>query len=163
MRNNSRLTLGETHKTFARKTNARVWELLRKENRSSIEDDELLYAAFASCYHWLQVGIAVHRQRGEYLLAKVYISLNVAAQALHHATKCLAMTEQHPAEMQDFDLAFAYEGLARAYAMNEKHAAAREYYELAQEAGSRIKDAEDKEIFDADFSGGNWFSFAIER
>ncbi|MDZ4720521.1 MAG: hypothetical protein SH847_18860 [Roseiflexaceae bacterium] len=111
-------TLAEMHRTFARNTNSRVWQLLEAPHRSAREDDELLYAAYASCYHWLQVGTRVHQQRGEYLIARAYMSLNNAVQALDHATTCLQLTEQCQAEMQDFDRAFAYEIYARAAAMN---------------------------------------------
>jgi tetratricopeptide (TPR) repeat protein len=157
MTEEKKFTLTEAHKEFAKKTNGRIWKLLDQENRSQVENDELLYAAYASCYHWLKVGTGVHQQRGEYLIAKVYVSLNVPEQALHHAKRCLALTEQHQDEMKDFDIAFAYECVARAYAMNGDEAEAIKYYELAKKAGNEIKNAEDKKIFDNDLAGGNWF------
>lgn len=152
-----KVTINEAHTVFARKTNGRIWQLLDQENRTQIEDDELLYAAHASCYHWLQVGSGVHHQRGEYLISKVYVSLNMPQQALHHAQRCRQLTEQHSAEMKDFDTAFAYECLARAYAMNGDREAGLKYYELARAAGAKIVNTEDREIFDKDLAGGNWF------
>jgi len=117
----------------------------------------LLYAAFASCYHWLQVGTSVQQQRGEYLIAKVYMNLNNPAEALAHAKKCLHLTEHNRAAMQDFDVAFAYEVLARAYAMHGALEQASAYYRLAQTAGDAIQDREDKAIFAADLATGPWF------
>ena len=157
MSDETRFTLAEAHKEFAKRTNGRVWQLLDKENRNQAENDELLYAAFASCYHWYKIGTGVHRQRGEYLVAKVYMSLNNPEQALHHAQKCLALTKQYQNEMEDFDFAFAYEGAARVYAMNGKVEQAMKYHKMAREAGDQIEDAEDKQIFDNDLKGGNWF------
>jgi hypothetical protein len=151
------LTLAEAHKEFAIKSNGRVWELLGKEERSQIEDDELLYAVHASNYHWLKVGTSIHHQRGEYMIAKVCLNLGVPERALHHAQRCLALTQQHAGEMQDFDVAFAYEIVARAQAMNGNHAEARSYHDLARRAGDEIENPEDKSIFDGDFESGDWF------
>ena len=150
-------TLNEAHKAFAITLNGIVWRLLEKNDRSQLEDDELLYAAHACSYHWLQVGTGVHQQRGEYLISKVYISLNRPIPALHHAKRCLDLTEQHKDEMKDFDIAYAYEGLARAHAINGQIEQARDYYGLARKSGDAIKDDEDKSIFDGDFASGDWF------
>jgi pentatricopeptide repeat protein len=157
MATEKRFTIGEAHKEFAKSTNGRIWELLDKENRTQLEDDELLYAVFASCYHWLKVGTGLHQQRGEYLISMVYVSLGVPQQALTHAKKCWELTEQHGDEMKNFDIAFAYECLARAYAMNGDVETGRRYYALAREAGEKIRDPADREIFDQDLRGGNWF------
>ncbi|MDH3675571.1 MAG: hypothetical protein OES12_08760 [Anaerolineae bacterium] len=157
MATEKQFTIGEAHKEFAKTTNGRIWELLAKENRTQLEDDELLYAAFASCYHWLKVGTGVHQQRGEYLISKVYVSLAVPQQALTHAKKCWELAEQHGDEMKDFDIAFAYECLARAYAMNGDVETGLRYYALAREAGEKIRDAADRGIFEKDLRGGNWF------
>ena len=157
MATEKRLTIDEAHKEFAKTTNNRIWELLDKENRTRLEDDELLYAAYASCYHWLKVGTGVHQQRGEYLIAKVYFTLGEPQQALYHAKKCWELTEQHGDEMKDFDIAFAYECLARAYAMNGDVETGRRYYALAREAGEKIRDPADRGIFEKDLRQGNWF------
>lgn len=157
MSQEEKLTVAEAHREFAKSTNSRVWELLEKKSRTQLENDELLYAAYASCYHWFNVGPGVHQQRGEYLIAKVYMSLDIAEQALHHATRCLELTKQHQREMKDFDIAFAYECLARACAMNGAKDEGMRYYELATEAGNKIQDPEDKQIFDSDLESGNWY------
>jgi hypothetical protein len=151
------LTTNEMHREFAKRTNGRVWKLLEKEERTQLENDELLYAAYASCYHWFKVGTGVHQQRGEYLIAKVCISLGIPEQALHHAKRCLELTKQHQGEMADFDKAFAYECLARAYAMCGAKDEGLKYYQLAKEEGAKIQAPTDKEIFDSDLESGNWF------
>jgi tetratricopeptide (TPR) repeat protein len=150
-------TRDEAHKEFAVKANGRVWELLRKEDRSQVEDDELLYAAYGSCYHWLQVGTGVNLQRGEYMIAKAYINLNNPVEALRHARRVLELTDAHREEMQDFDFGYSNEIMARALAMNGDKEKARKYHQLARKAGDQIADAEDKKWFDGDFEGGEWF------
>jgi len=151
-----RYSLNEAQRHFGIQANGRVWQLLEKENRSQREDDELLYAAYASTYHWLQVGQGVHQQRGEYLIAKALLSLNQPGSALLHARRCMQLTESFPEQMADFDMAYAHEGLARAHAANANLAEARKHYQLARQQGDQIKNSEDKAIFEADFEGGNW-------
>ena len=152
-----KFAMDEAHQEFAKTTNNRIWELLDKEVRTQLEDDELLYAAYASYYHLLKVGSAVYQQRGEHLISKVYASLGVPQQALHHAKKCWELTGQHGDEMRDFDLAFAYECLARAYAMNGDMEIGLRCYELARESGEKIRDPADREIFEKDLREVNWF------
>jgi hypothetical protein len=150
-------TLNEAHRHFAIQANGRVWQLLEQQNRGQPEDDELLYAVYASAHHWLQVGTRVHQQRGEYLISKVHLSLDQPQQALRHARRCMALTELHQEQMADFDLAYAHEGLARACAAAGHQELALEHRQLARQLGDEIQDSEDKEIFDADIEGGNWY------
>lgn len=149
-------SLDEAHLYFAKTINLRVWELLGKEARSPAENEELLYAAHASLYHWLQVGTGVNHQRGEWLISHVYAVLGDAPAALRHACRCWELTEAHKAALTDFDLAYGYEALARAHALAGNCAEAQHYHALASEAGAAIADEEDRTIFLGDFAGGNW-------
>jgi hypothetical protein len=149
-------TLEEAHKYFAQSINGRVWELLQKTDRSQSENDEMLHAAHACTYHWQFVGTAVHQQRGEWLISHVHVVLGHAKEALRHAERCFELTNSNKEMMQDFDLAYAFEGLARAQAMLGDHRMAKEFFDLAQQAGNAIVDEEDKSIFMGDFEGGNW-------
>lgn len=146
----------EAHRYFAKTANGRVWSLLGQEERSVAEEVELIHAAHASLYHWLQVGTAVHHQRGEWLISHVYAVLGDAPAALRHAARCWGLTDTHKALLADFDIAYAYEGLARAHVLAGNHAEAQHYYTLAQEAGAAIADEEDRAIFTSDFTNGNW-------
>lgn len=58
-------TLAEAQLELAKTTNGRVWKLFEKPDRTEDENDELVHAAHASAYLWLQVGTAVHWQRAE--------------------------------------------------------------------------------------------------
>ena len=152
-----KFTLEEAHQAFAKQFNGRVWKLLGQPERSREDDEEMEIAAIASLYHWLQVGTALHRQRGEWMLAHVYTVLGRADPALRHAERCLELTQAHSAEMKDFDFAYGYEGIARAKALGGDRAQAKKYFDLAQAAGEKIQDAEDKEIFTGDLAGGEWY------
>jgi hypothetical protein len=156
MNEESKLSIAEAHLHFARQINGRVWALMDKDKRTQAENDEMLYAAHACTYHWLHAGTAVHQQRGEWLISHVHGALDNAREALRHAERCLALTEACKGEMQDFDIAYAYEGLARAHAQAGNQEQARQWHERAQRAGAAIADEEDRAIFTADFEGGRW-------
>jgi hypothetical protein len=76
------------------------------------------------------------------------------------ARRCLWLTPAHPEEMKDFDLAYAFEGMARTLALLGDRAAAQQTDAQARQAGDRIADAEDRQIFDGDFAGGKWYGIA---
>jgi hypothetical protein len=117
----------------------------------------MLYAAWASAYHWLRAGTAVHHQRAEWMLSRVYTILGDAPAAIAHAKRCLELTETSPGEMAPFDLAYACEAIARASALAGDEPEATRYLELAREAGTRITNTEDRQIFEDDLNSGNWY------
>lgn len=160
MSNEPRYSLDEAHFIFAKQFNGRVWELLEKESRTLDEDEELVQAAYASYYHWLHAGGGAHRQRSEWLLARVYTVLGQAQQAIVHAQRCLSITEEQRHLLQDFDVAYAYEAMARAYALSGDRPQAEEYRRSAQSAGDRIRDAEDRRIFQKDLVEGDWYGLS---
>jgi hypothetical protein len=129
-----------------------VWRLLNKSDRTPDEDDELLHQAHASAYHWLKAPECEpkNRARSEWLCARVYAVLGRGEPALHHATRCLEITEQHADNVEDWDLPFAYEALARAHGVAGDAGESRRYAELARESGESIADPEDREHFDAE-------------
>jgi hypothetical protein len=132
--------------------NQRVWSLL--ENERSPEDDEVMTnAAHASLHHWGEVGGPLEAARGEWLVAHVYAVRGRAEPALHHARRCLALTETHG--FGGFDRAYAYEGMARALAASGDKAEGKEaaaWRARAAEAVAAIEDDEDRRIFEADLT-----------
>lgn len=128
----------------------RTWELMDKPDRSAEEDEEMLMTTFASGYHWSRVGTPVNFGRSEWQIARVYVLLGNAREALHHARRCLEITEG--AGLGDFDLAFAYEGMARALALSGQREEARAFAERAAAAGEEIREDDDRQIFMADLA-----------
>ena len=147
----------EAHLFFAKSINSLVWKLLNKTDRTESENNMMIQAAYASCYHWNYVGSGLNQQRGEWLIAHVYTILGQANEALTHAIRCWEDTEKYSDLMVDFDLGYAHEGLARAYALNGKLELAHEHFTKDHQAGLMIKDPEDKELFIGDLEGGIWF------
>ncbi len=151
-----KFTISETHTKFAQWSNRRAWELLEKPSRTPEETDEMVDAAHTSLYHWRAVGTIINLQRGKWLLAHVYGALENQALSLKYANDCLALTTAHKAALRDFDIAYAYESMARALALNDQMEEARKYYDMAQAAGEQIVEEEDRNIFAGDFNSGKW-------
>ncbi len=157
MKTHNSFTLEEAQQELAKGTNQRVWEMLEKSNRTPAEEEDMLLAAYTSLYLWKEVGTAVQVQRGCWLAAKAHIALDQSEDAVHWAEKCLQITEENPQEMEDFDLAFAQEVLARAYALAGDLKKAQEHRSRAVVLGEQIQDPEDREIFWSDFQAGSWY------
>jgi DNA-binding transcriptional MerR regulator len=122
----------------------RVWSLLELETRTEAEEAQMIHAAHASCYHWMQVGEPVNRARGEWQCSRVYSVLERPEPAMFHARKVLEICQREG--IADFDLAFAYEALARASAVAGDTDEARRWAELARGACAEIADDGDREI-----------------
>ena len=128
-----------------------TWTLIEREDRTPDEDDEMLHRAHASAYHWLQgPHTAANRARSHWLCSRVHVLAGQPEGALHHARRCLALVEGNGEEMEDFDLAAAYEALARAHAAAGENDEARRYLELARTETARIADPKDRQHIEAD-------------
>jgi hypothetical protein len=155
--NESQYTLEQAHLELAKRTNGEVWELLGKDDRSAADDEQMVLAAFASLYHWRHVGTEVNDQRGLWMIAHVFTVLGRSGLALEYAELCLALTEAHRDQMADFDVAYAYEGVARARALAGDTDEAQRYLAMARAAGDAIANPEDKKIFVGDLGSGDWY------
>ncbi|MEX2211957.1 MAG: hypothetical protein WD689_09390 [Gaiellaceae bacterium] len=123
-----------------------VWTLLEKADRSPDEEELMLHAAHASAYHWRQVGEPKHFARSEWQCSRVYAVLGRPEPALHHAGRCLDWCSR--GDMEDWDLPFAYEALARAHALAGDRKEAERHLALAREGAGQIADDEDRELLE---------------
>ena len=124
-----------------------VWRLI--ETRE--DDDRMLHAAHASRFHWGEAPECrpENLARGEWLVSRVYTVLGRAEPAIWHAHRCLDHCEE--AGLVDWDLAYAYEALARAYGLaGDPEATA--WKQKARAAGDAIGDADDREHFEQDYA-----------
>lgn len=149
-------TVAQAHYYFAMEFQRQTWDLLEKKERSRFDDVRMLDYAHASQAHWRTTGTAVRQQRGEWLISRVHAVLGEGIQALKHAQLCHELLQNNPSEMEASDFAFAYEAIARAYAVNGEKAEALKFIEKAQKAGEAIQEQGDREAFFADFNSGEW-------
>src|SRR5688500_15860283 len=103
----------------------------------------MLHAAHASRHHWGRIGAPEDLARGEWQVSRVYAELGRAEPALYHARRCRELCREHG--IADWDLAFAFEALARASLVAGDNVAARDYLEQARAQGQQIKDDEDRQ------------------
>jgi hypothetical protein len=140
---------GDDQRALAKRLFNAVWDLLDREERSVEEDDIMLHMAHASRHHWGEAGSPVNLVRGEWQCSRVYAVLGRAEPATHHARRCLSLCEQHG--IGDFDLAYAYEALARAAAISRSPITA-SYLGQAYAALAGIVDADDRQLVEADLA-----------
>jgi hypothetical protein len=140
----------ELHRKFAVDLFNRAWDLLDQEDRTPEDADTMIHAAHASRFHWGEIGTPLEYARGEWQISRVYAVLDRPQAALYHAQRCLDLCQAN--EIGDFDLAFAYEALARAYAVAGDMAKSGDYTELAVQAAKQIEDAGNREYFESELA-----------
>ena len=107
-----------------------TWTLLEKEDRTREDDDTMLHMAHASRHHWgASHPPAANLARGEWQCSRVYAVLGRAEPCLHHAQRVLDICQENG--IGDWDLAFAYEALARGHAVADDADRARSFTEQA--------------------------------
>jgi DNA-binding transcriptional MerR regulator len=138
----------QTQRALAARLFNEVWEMLEKSDRTPDDDLGMVHKAHASRWHWSQVGTPVNVVRGEWQCSRVYATLRRFEPALYHAQQALAICES--AGIGDFDLAFCYEAMARAYAVGGMAGESREWRERAEQSAAAITEADDRELLLAD-------------
>jgi ubiquinone/menaquinone biosynthesis C-methylase UbiE len=86
----------------------------------------------------------VNLGRGEWQCSRVYAVLNRPEPCLHHAQRCLDICLDNG--IGDWDLAFAYEALARGHAVAGDTQKARDFTEQALAAAEDIAEEEEREL-----------------
>mgnify|MGYP006289063923 CR=1 FL=1 len=142
---------------LAKKYNQLTWSLIEKDARDSEDDLLMISYAHTSLAHWIAAGTIVHKVRGYWLLSRVYCLVGDARNALLYAKLCEQLTSANKSEMADFDLAYAAECLARAYAMAGEVDNANGFLAKADMLGGLIADPEDRDYYQKDRSSEPWF------
>ena len=131
-----------------------TWTLIEKADRTPAEIDTMIHAAHASRYHWSKAGTTVNLGRGEWQISRVYAVLGRAEPALWHAKRCVAYAEEAAAkgETEDWDLASAYEAMARSHAINGDTAEAIAWRDRSRAEVAKIADPGDREVAEGDLA-----------
>jgi DNA-binding transcriptional MerR regulator len=141
------------HRTLGVDLFNKTWTLMERPTRTPEEDDELIHCAHASAYHWQQVGTRANRARSEWQCSRVHAILGQSELALHHARRCHEITAANEdGSMEDWDLAGAYEALARAHLTAGHREEAAHWAQLGRETTAALADEEERKVFEADFA-----------
>ena len=112
----------------------------------------MIHCAHASRYHWgeVQGGEPVNLARGEWQCSRVYAVLGRSEPALWHARRCLAINEANGSA--DWDIASAYEAMARAYLAAGDSEGTATWKGRATAALAGIADPDDREQIEGDLA-----------
>jgi hypothetical protein len=150
----------DLHRWFGVQLNNGTWDLIDAADtgpHSPVEDREhFLYSAYASAFHWRNVGGAANSARGEHLISRAACAIGRFDLALHHARRCLEIIEANRDATEDWDRAFGLEALARAQAGAGDPQAPATRAE-AEAATAAIADEADREIVEAELARPPWF------
>jgi Tfp pilus assembly protein PilV len=125
-----------------------VWRQMERTDRTPDEDAAMVHMAHASVHHWAQAGTEVNLARGEWQVSRVYTVIGRGEPALWHAQRCLDLCTRH--DLDDWDLAYAHEAMARAYAVLCDAAACARHIALAREV--EIAEDDDRELVEKDLA-----------
>jgi DNA-binding transcriptional MerR regulator len=125
-----------------------TWTLIEKADRTAAETDEMIHRAHASRWHWARAAGSrtINLARGEWLCSRVYATLGRGEPALWHARRCVEINEALSADDRDsWDLAGAYEAMARASIVAGDTASGALWKAKALAALADIDNADDRE------------------
>lgn len=139
------LSIQEWHKKQAVDNFNYTWDLIDKTDRTKEDEISMIHAAHTSRFHWGQIGTSLNFARGEWQISRVYSLLHMAESALFHAKQSLELCEENG--IVDFDLAFAYEAIARSYMVSNDKELMEKYIDLADGAAEKIEEQGNRDYF----------------
>lgn len=158
-------SLDEAHRYFGVEFNNVVFALDQVKDLSEDEQLELVASAHASLLHWQKFSghKPANTQRGLYMIAKAYLKVQDRLKALEFAQKCYEFTQANKADMEDFDIAYSHEILARVGALHESKELFQIHYDFVQKLIPTIVNDGDREWLEKDVKGGDWFGMVLGR
>lgn len=133
------------HKKMAVDCFNSTWDLIDKADRDEADTLKMIHMAHASRYHWGEIGTPLEWSRGEWQISRVYALAGLGESALYHGKHALKYCLEN--SIGDFDLAFAYEAIARAYSVLANDAEKQTYKLKAEEASKGIEKKENLDYF----------------
>ena len=142
---NVSLSLQEWHRKQAIENFNTTWDYIDKKDRTEEDNINMIHTTHASRFHWGKIGTPLNFARGEWQISRVYSLLGMTESALYHAKLSLELCLKN--DIKDFDLAFGYEAVARAYMVAKNEEQMKKYLILAKESSENIEKEEDKNYF----------------
>ncbi len=142
---NTSLSLQEWHRKQAIENFNTTWDYIDKKDRTQEDNINMIHTTHASRFHWGKIGTPLNFARGEWQISRVYSLLGMSESALYHAKLSLELCLKN--DIKDFDLAFGYEAVARAYMVAKDEEQMKKHIILAKEASENIEKEEDKKYF----------------
>lgn len=138
----------QTHRQLAVDLFNRTWELLDKPVRSDEDKAEMLTVAFASRYHWRQIGDAENFSVSDWQISRVAAVLGYPELAEEYGRRSLHVASL--AGLAPFYVGYAHEALARAARLAGNRDDVAEHLEAGFERLSQVEDAAERDLLSAD-------------
>lgn len=128
------------HKYFSKQCFNAAWGLIEKENRTERDNCAMLHLTHASMYHWSQRADCTDQNLsvGYWQLSRVYALTGDGNSAIRYGEMCLVHSRMHG--VAPIFLGYAYEALARAYAMADDYEKRTLYINNARELAQSLSD-----------------------
>lgn len=138
----------ELHRRLAPQAFNRAWELLDRGERTRLEEEEMLAAAFTQRFHWYQVGEPRNLAIADWQVSRVAAVLGYADLALRFGQRSLDVCTEH--SLDAFVTAFAHEAIARAAAEVDDVGTFTKHLQAAQALVADVEDPEERQVLEAD-------------
>lgn len=136
------------HRALAVSLFNRTWELLDQEKRSVEDDAEMLTVAFASRYHWLQVGDPRNFSVSDWQVSRVAAVLGYVEVSADYAERSLETAAG--ASLSPFYVAYAHEAVARAAGLAGDHARKQKHLDKAYQLLEEVDQASEHHLLAPD-------------
>ena len=133
------------HRPIAIRLFNETWDLINHDKSQEHDHIPLLEKAYASLYHWRQVGTNLNLVRGYWQVSRVHAILGQGDAAYFYGILGVELCEAEG--FGDFDLAFAYESVARAEKCRGNSQSMTSWFEHGQAAAENIAKEQDKKYF----------------
>lgn len=140
--------INKWHRWFAIECNTRAWALADPSSRSGERTQDMLWCAFASCWHWTQIGMDIHAAHAEMLLAWVYAVAGQGNVSLEHAKRAQTLIKQSVEGINTWDRAFMFVTEAMAAQAAGDDALHRAAHSQLDSARGTLNDPDDVKVYD---------------
>ncbi len=144
MHEKPKIDVEAAHRFFSAECFNRSWDLIEKADRSPEEDERMLLLSMASLWHWSERPDHTDKNisTGAWQISRIYALLGQAELARAWGLKCLKYSQGEGT--LPYNLAYAYEALARAEMVAHDHGMMAEYLARAKEASKTMTDEQTK-------------------
>ena len=149
-KNAPKLDLKLAHRYFAANCFNETWTFIEKPDRSEADNEQMLFTALASYWHWTQRDDITDKNHsiGRWQLARVYALVGDSDEAKKHGEKSLAYAEG----TSPFFIAYGHEAIARAAIVGGDKETAKHHLAEARKLCEAITDAEDMKLIEPDLA-----------
>jgi hypothetical protein len=144
--NQPKFDLKQANRWFAVELNNLAWNLVEAAERSPADEERMIHAAHAACYHWLEVGNLLNHLRAQCLLATAYTKVRFGQAAVNHAQRCVELSGEAGDTQTAFDRATAHGCASTAYALMGQMDDAIAQHRLAMAAAEGFDDPSEAEV-----------------